>query len=128
LGGGVAAHPAGADLWPELRLMALQSHAAPERSAWDALAAATRGGAAALGIDGSTGSLEAGKWADLICLDLRGPALQCARAAHDRADAICAVVFDGGRDLVTDVWVAGRQLLNDGVFTRLEWPMTGGLR
>jgi 5-methylthioadenosine/S-adenosylhomocysteine deaminase len=32
------------------------------------------------------------------------------------------LVFAGGRDLVTDVWVAGRHLLNNGAFTRLDWP------
>jgi len=31
-------------------------------------------------------------------------------------------VFAGGRDLVSDVWVAGRHLLVEGRFTRLDWP------
>ena len=27
-----------------------------------------------------------------------------------------------GRDIVSDVWVAGRQLVSEGDLTRLEWP------
>jgi 5-methylthioadenosine/S-adenosylhomocysteine deaminase len=32
------------------------------------------------------------------------------------------LVFGGGRDIVSDVWVAGRQLLSEGEMTRLDWP------
>jgi 5-methylthioadenosine/S-adenosylhomocysteine deaminase len=32
------------------------------------------------------------------------------------------LVFGGGRDIVSDVWVAGRQLLSGGELTRLDWP------
>jgi 5-methylthioadenosine/S-adenosylhomocysteine deaminase len=35
---------------------------------------------------------------------------------------VTRLVFNGGRDLVSDVWVSGRHLLNDGAFTRLDWP------
>ena len=31
-------------------------------------------------------------------------------------------VLNAGRDVVSDVWVAGRHLLNGGDFTRLDWP------
>jgi 5-methylthioadenosine/S-adenosylhomocysteine deaminase len=85
-------------------------------SAWDALAMATRGGAAVLGLDGDVGTLEPGKWADLCCVDLGGPATQ------PLIDPVTQLVFCGGRDLVRDVWVAGRQLLSDGELTRLDWP------
>jgi 5-methylthioadenosine/S-adenosylhomocysteine deaminase len=37
-------------------------------------------------------------------------------------DPLTQLVFSGGRDCVADVWVAGRQLLADGEFTRLDWP------
>jgi 5-methylthioadenosine/S-adenosylhomocysteine deaminase len=37
-------------------------------------------------------------------------------------DPLRQLVFCGGRDLVSDVWVAGRQLLSEGQFTRLDWP------
>ncbi len=84
-------------------------------SAWDALAMATRGGAAVLGMDADVGTLEAGKWADLCCVDLGGPAIQ------PLGDPVMQLVFCGGRDIVSDVWVAGRQLLSDGELTRLDW-------
>lgn len=97
------------DVWGEMRLAALLS------SGWDAVHAATRGGAAALGLDAEIGSLEPGKWADLCCLDLAAPAMQPA------ADVLSQLAFNGGRDLVRDVWVAGRQLLSEGELTRLDW-------
>jgi 5-methylthioadenosine/S-adenosylhomocysteine deaminase len=85
-------------------------------AAWDALAMATRGGASVLGLDGDVGALESGKWADLCCVDLRGPATQ------PLSDPVTQLVFCGGRDIVSDVWVAGRQLVSDGELTRLDWP------
>jgi 5-methylthioadenosine/S-adenosylhomocysteine deaminase len=103
----------GQDLWSELRLMALNS---PGASPVSVLGAATRGGAAALGLESQIGTLEAGKWADLCCIDLSGPATQ------PPGDPLRQLVFAGGRDLVSDVWVAGRHLLVEGRFTRLDWP------
>ncbi len=103
----------GQDLWTEIKLMALHS---PGASPGSVLGAATRGGAAALGLESETGTLEPGKWADVCCLDLSGPATQ------PPADPMRRLVFAGGRDLVSDVWVAGRQLLVEGRFTRLDWP------
>jgi 5-methylthioadenosine/S-adenosylhomocysteine deaminase len=97
------------DIWGEMKLLALQS------SSWDALAAATLGGAAAAGMDTDIGSLAPGKWADLCCIDLGGPATQPLN------DPVTQLVICGGRDLVSDVWVAGRQLLLDREMTRLDW-------
>jgi 5-methylthioadenosine/S-adenosylhomocysteine deaminase len=101
------------DVWGEMKLLALASSA--DASAWDALCLATRGGAAALGLDSEVGTLESGKWADLCCVDLSGPATQPLR------DPVTQLVFGGGRDIVSDVWVAGRQLVSSGEMTRLDW-------
>jgi 5-methylthioadenosine/S-adenosylhomocysteine deaminase len=104
------------DVWGEMKLLAMMAGtggAAP--SAWDALSKATRGGAAVLGLDAAVGTLETGKWADLCCVDLGGPATQPLR------DPITQLVFCGGRDIVSDVWVAGRHLLADGEMTRMDW-------
>jgi 5-methylthioadenosine/S-adenosylhomocysteine deaminase len=101
------------DLWSEMKLYALMTSG--DHAAWDALAAATRGGAAVLGLDSGVGTLEAGKWADVCCVDLGGPATQ------PLGDPVRQLVLCGGRDLVSDVWVAGRQLLLDGELTRLDW-------
>jgi 5-methylthioadenosine/S-adenosylhomocysteine deaminase len=62
------------------------------------------------------GTLESGKWADLCCADLGSP------ATSPLCDPVTQLVFCGGRDIVSDVWVAGRQLLSDGEMTRLDWP------
>jgi 5-methylthioadenosine/S-adenosylhomocysteine deaminase len=97
------------DVWTEIKLLA-------SLSPWDALAAATRGGAAVLGLEAEIGSLESGKWADVCCVDMSGPATQ------PPYDPVSQLVFSGGRDIVSDVWVAGRQLLSSGQFTRLDWP------
>jgi 5-methylthioadenosine/S-adenosylhomocysteine deaminase len=97
------------DIWGDMRLMGLVS------TPWDALRAATCGGAAALGLEGKVGTLEVGKWADLCCVDLSGPGTQPI------GDPPAQLVFSGGRDIVSDVWVAGRQLLSEGELTRLDW-------
>jgi 5-methylthioadenosine/S-adenosylhomocysteine deaminase len=62
------------------------------------------------------GTLEPGKWADLCCVDLGGPSTQPLR------DPVTQLVFCGGRDTVSDVWVAGRPLLSERELTRLDWP------
>jgi 5-methylthioadenosine/S-adenosylhomocysteine deaminase len=98
------------DVWGDMKIVALLT------SAWDGLHAATLGGAAALGLEAEVGALEVGKWADLCCVDLSGPATQ------PLGDPLAQLVFGGGRDIVSDVWVAGRQLLSGGELTRLDWP------
>src|SRR5258708_2277549 len=111
LGIGSAGAQTGAhDMWGDMKIAALLTNA------WDALRAATHGGAAVLGLDGEVGSLESGKWADLCCVDLSGPGTQPV------GDPLAQLVFGGGRDIVSDVWVAGRQLLSGGELTRLDWP------
>ncbi len=96
------------DLWTEIKLAALLTNP------WEAVHAATRGGAAVLGLESEVGTLEAGKWADLCCIDLSGTATQALNNPLER------LVFSGGRDLISDVWVAGRQLLSGGELTRLD--------
>ena len=100
------------DAWAEMRLLAVSSG-----SAWDALAAATCGGAAACGLE-DLGTLATGKWADMSCLELGGPAMEPLN------DPVTQLVFCGGRDMVSDVWVAGRQLLAEREMTRLDWAAT----
>jgi 5-methylthioadenosine/S-adenosylhomocysteine deaminase len=108
------------DVWGEMKSLALAMSSqplpsGPDHRAWEALAIATRGGAAALGLDTDLGTLEPGKWADLCCVDLGGPATQ------PLGDPVKQLVFCGGRDIVSDVWVAGRQLVSEGELTRLNW-------
>jgi 5-methylthioadenosine/S-adenosylhomocysteine deaminase len=77
---------------------------------------ATLGSARALGLAAGIGSLEAGKWADITCLDF---AHACTQPVHD---PLTQVVYAAGRDQVTDVWVAGRRLVSDGRLTTLDEP------
>lgn len=83
-------------------------------SAVTALKMATINGAKALGIDRITGSLEPGKAADFIAMDLDQVATQPLYSP------ISQIVYASGRDQVTDVWVAGKQLLKDRVLTTLD--------
>jgi 5-methylthioadenosine/S-adenosylhomocysteine deaminase len=78
------------------------------------LHAATLGGARALGLAEVTGSLVVGKWADLCCIDL-------ARAHTQPVyDPATQLLFSASRDQVSDVWVAGRRLVEDGRLTHLD--------
>ena len=45
-----------------------------------------------------------------------------ARPRNPCAIPSTQLVLSGGRDIVSDVWVAGRQLLSEGELTRLDWP------
>jgi 5-methylthioadenosine/S-adenosylhomocysteine deaminase len=69
---------------------------------------ATLGGATALGMSSMVGSIEAGKAADLVCIDLSTLACQPTRRPAD------AIVFGATRDDVSDVWTSGRAAVSDG--------------
>jgi cytosine/adenosine deaminase-related metal-dependent hydrolase len=77
--------------------------------ALSALRRATLGGATALGLSAIAGSIEVGKAADLVCLNLS--ALSCQPNAQRPADAI---VFGATRNHVSDVWTSGRAVVSDG--------------
>lgn len=100
------------DMLLEMQTAALLAKAvrgdAAALAAADALAMATIEGARALGLDAETGSIAAGKWADLVCVDLTG--------LHSQPvyDAVSQLVYTARSDQVTDVWVAGRQQVEDG--------------
>ena len=106
------------DMFGEMRTAALLGKSVAGNpaavSATDALTMATLGGARALGLAGETGSLVAGKAADMICVDLAHPATQ--PVYHP----VSQVVYAATRDQVSDVWVAGEALLVDGELTRSQ--------
>ncbi len=72
LGSDGAASNNSLDIVSEMRTGALISRVsgADALDASDALALATIGGATAIGLGDQTGSIKAGKWADLVCVDL----------------------------------------------------------
>lgn len=75
---------------------------------------ATLGGARALGIDHEVGSLCIGKAADIAAIDLSQ--LESQPVYHP----ISQIVYTATRHQVTDVWVAGKQLLQSRQLTTLN--------
>ncbi|MFN7182955.1 MAG: TRZ/ATZ family hydrolase [Thermomonas haemolytica] len=97
------------DMFGETRTAALLGKAvandAAGFSAFEALHAATLGGARALGFGDRIGSIEPGKEADLVCVDLA--ALETQPLHH----VVSQLVYAAGRQQVTDVWIAGQPKL-----------------
>lgn len=74
-----------------------------------ALHAATLGGAQALGLGELIGSIEVGKQADLICVNLD------VAEAQPLHNILSHLVYSASRHHVSDVWIAGSQKVADGV-------------
>ncbi|KFE54632.1 TRZ/ATZ family hydrolase [Pseudomonas syringae] len=106
------------DLLGETRTAALLAKAvagsATALDAHRALRMATLNGARALGIAQVTGSLEIGKAADMVAFDLSGLAQQPIY------DPVSQLIYATGRDCVSHVWVAGKQLLANRSLTRMD--------
>jgi 5-methylthioadenosine/S-adenosylhomocysteine deaminase len=104
------------DLFAEMRLGALLAKAvardAEVMPAHAALAAATLGGARALGLAERIGSIVPGKAADLTAVRLAG---EDAVGLLPCYDPLSHLVYAAGREHVSDVWVAGKQLLQSGI-------------
>ena len=100
------------DLFQEMRTAALLAKAvagnAQALPAHEALRAATLGGAQALGIGGTAGSIVPGKAADLVAVALRGPELAPCY------DPVSHLVYAAGREHVTHVWVSGEARVVEG--------------
>jgi 5-methylthioadenosine/S-adenosylhomocysteine deaminase len=100
------------DLFQEMRMAALLAKAvsgnAEAMPAHAALRAATLGGANALGLGAVTGSIEPGKAADLVAVELRGPELAPCY------DPVSQLVYAAGREHVSDVWISGEQRVRAG--------------
>ena len=104
------------DMFEELRLAALLAKGAGNNPtalpARDALAMATRMGARALGLDAVTGSLEPGKRADLIVVDL-DQTHNAPRFGRDPAAVYSQVVYAAKATDVVDVMCDGKWLMRD---------------
>ncbi len=126
------------DMFEEMRLAALLAKAvardAEAMPAHAALRAATLGGAAALGLEARIGSIVPGKSADLAAVRVTGSDAVAGAFPDGFPDAfpelmpcydpVSQLVYTAGRHHVSDVWVAGRRLLRDGV---LDNPALSGL-
>ncbi|PHQ17153.1 TRZ/ATZ family hydrolase [Marinobacter profundi] len=108
------------DLFGELGTAALMAKAvagdAAALSAHQALAMATLDGARALGRQDDLGSLEAGKLADIIAVDLSDPFLQ---PVYDPASHL--VYSNHGRQ-VSHSWIGGVPQVQEGRLTRIDVP------
>jgi len=106
------------DMFDEMRTAALIAkpiaHDAAAVSAHQALHMATLGGARAFGLDGRIGSIEPGKRADLVAVNLDEPETQPV------FDPVSTLVYSASRRQVSDVWVDGRALLRGGRLRQLD--------
>ncbi|NLD53705.1 MAG: TRZ/ATZ family hydrolase [Burkholderiaceae bacterium] len=99
------------DVLAESRLAALLAKAetgdAAVFDAHQALHALTRAGAQALGLADRIGSIEPGKRADLVALDLSAPEYGPV------LDPVATLVHAAGREAVTDVWIDGERVVTE---------------
>jgi len=104
------------DLFTEMRQAALLGKAvADDATALPAdrvLRMATLDGARALALDDRIGSLEPGKAADIVAIDLGRPELAPCY------DPISHLVYAAGREHVSHVWIDGEMLVERGELTR----------
>lgn len=107
------------DLWEELKLAPLLargiSHDASAMTAATALDLATRSAAQAILVS-DAGELRPGAWADIVRIDLDQPAF--APGIDD--DLLTHLVFAGSSRHVTDVWVAGEQVVAGREPTKID--------
>ncbi|MEO8977452.1 MAG: TRZ/ATZ family hydrolase [Casimicrobiaceae bacterium] len=75
---------------------------------------ATQNGADAFGLGARIGSLAAGKFADVIAIDLSTIATQPCY------DPVSQLVYAAGREHVTDVWVSGERVVASRIPTRID--------
>ncbi|MEQ9561534.1 MAG: TRZ/ATZ family hydrolase [Woeseiaceae bacterium] len=106
------------DMFDEMKIAALLAKAVEQDPAAIpapvALRMATLGGAVALGMSDRIGSIEVGKWADLACIDLQ----------HVRSqplyDPLSQLVYAASSNQVSDVWIAGRHVVEGGKLTLVD--------
>ena len=97
-------------------LAKLVSEDATALPASDALAMATINGARALGLEDRIGSLEVGKQADLIAVDLGGPETQ------PLYNPVSQLVYACNGSQVSHSWIAGQPVLQARALTRIDLP------
>jgi len=97
------------DMFDEARFAALLAKAvagdASMLPAATALECATINGARALGLEARIGSIEVGKEADLVAIEMASPEVS------PLFDPVSHLLYASGREHVTDVWVAGRHVV-----------------
>ena len=106
------------DVFAEMRLSALLAKGmagdASVVPAHQALAMATINAAKALGMDDKIGSIEVGKFADLVAVKLSDIVISPCY------DPISHLVYACGREHVTHTWVAGELRYSHGIYANIE--------
>jgi 5-methylthioadenosine/S-adenosylhomocysteine deaminase len=106
------------DMFEEIRQAALLAKGSTGQptvvNARRALEMATIAGAKALGREADLGSIEVGKLADVIAVDLSAP--ECRPVYHPDAQ----LVYVAAREHVSDVWVQGERVLKQRQLTRFS--------
>ena len=97
------------DVLDEMRLAALLAKGSASDAsvlpAMQVLECATLGAARALGLDGRIGTIEVGKDADVVAIDLTSP------ETSPVFEPVSHLVYACGRENVSDVWVAGKPVV-----------------
>jgi 5-methylthioadenosine/S-adenosylhomocysteine deaminase len=104
-------------MWQVMRMAAhliAYKHSPADVDAAEIFHMATIGGAKALGIDHLVGSVEIGKAADLIAIDLAKPHLT---PIHD---IFALLIFAVGRSDISDVYIDGEAVVKNGSSTRVD--------
>lgn len=118
LGTDGAASNNGLNLFTEMKFAALLAKAVASKAdaldAHSALAMATINGAKSLGLDEQIGSLEPGKQADFIALDLDHPQY------FPMYDLVSNLVYADAGHKLSHSWVAGQPLVENGQLTTLD--------
>jgi 5-methylthioadenosine/S-adenosylhomocysteine deaminase len=106
------------DIFTEMRLAALLAKGLTEDAtvipAHQALEMATLNAAKALGLDQNIGSIEIGKQADLVAVNLGD------LNTSPCYDPISHLVYVCGREQVSHTWVAGEMRYSNGVYANIE--------
>lgn len=106
------------DMLHEMRLAALLAKGATGDAeavpAWQALEMATINAAMALGMEHEIGSIETGKAADLMAIDLSAP------ETTPCFDPVSHLIYAASRRQVSHVWVGGEILLQNGMPVRVH--------
>ena len=106
------------DMWSVMRLAALlisQTQGPEQLSNRQIFRMATIQGAQSLGMESLIGSIEIGKAADLIAIDLNAPHLI---PIHD---IYAQLIFAAGRSDICDVWVDGTHVVKERQSTRVNF-------
>ncbi len=109
------------DLWEEIKLAPMLArgtrHDAEALTAAQALDLGTRASAQAVGL-ADVGELRVGAWADVIRIDLDHPAFTPGR----EEELLAHVVWAGAGQHVSDVWIAGRRVVQDRSCLTVDVP------